>query len=398
MNERTMEYLRDRFGAYYESVPVSQPDTPVEREYAHIPWSTDPNPPMLRHRSQFDMDPFAETIAEIAPRHLYCSSALYDAPAANSMNEKGWKGADLVFDLDADHFDDVNPATDTLAEMLERCRRETATLLEILAEDLGFTDMTVAFSGRRGFHVHVRDEGVRPFEKAERREIVDYVTGADLSAEDVVREEAIGGEFGQKSATQRRFVDIDGGWGRRTWLSFLTFVDGAFADGEDAAIETFREFDGIGEKRATTAVNALQERRERAQTAIGDGDDGGLIAHPGIHTVFKRFVERDAAHGPEIDEPVTTDARRLMRLPGSLHGGSGLVACSIPRDEFDEFDPTVDAVPAPFLDAGSVEISLSEPTRTSVGADVRELAAGTREVPEHIGIHLMASGRAELAD
>src|SRR5207245_9384602 len=44
-----------------------------------------------------------EAVAEIvrqAPSSVYCSNALYDSPSL-PMEEKGWKGAELIFDIDA---------------------------------------------------------------------------------------------------------------------------------------------------------------------------------------------------------------------------------------------------------------------------------------------------------
>ncbi|SVD73115.1 uncharacterized protein METZ01_LOCUS425969, partial [marine metagenome] len=39
------------------------------------------------------------------------------------------------------------------------------------------------------------------------------------------------------------------------------------------------------------------------------------------------------------DEPVTGDIHRLIRLPGSLHGGTGLVVKILNVDELEKFDP-----------------------------------------------------------
>ncbi|CVK33100.1 DNA primase small subunit domain-containing protein [Methanoculleus bourgensis] len=36
------------------------------------------------------------------------------------------------------------------------------------------------------------------------------------------------------------------------------------------------------------------------------------------------FEERVRDAGARADEPVTTDIKRLIRAPGSLHGGSGM--------------------------------------------------------------------------
>src|SRR4029077_225847 len=47
----------------------------------------------------------------------------------------------------------------------------------------------------------------------------------------------------------------------------------------------------------------------------------------------------------ETDAPVTTDIHRLIRLPGSLHGGTGFRVVPLDRDRLDRFDPFREALP-----------------------------------------------------
>ena len=74
------------------------------------------------------------------------------------MDSKHWAGADLIFDLDADHI--IRGAYDV---MLTRVREETIKLLAMLTNRLGFSEkqIEVVFSGGRGYHIHVKDLAVR---------------------------------------------------------------------------------------------------------------------------------------------------------------------------------------------------------------------------------------------
>jgi DNA primase small subunit len=47
-------------------------------------------------------------------------------------------------------------------------------------------------------------------------------------------------------------------------------------------------------------------------------------------------VEKKSA---KIDSVVTTDIHRLIRMPGTLNGHTGLLAMKIPEERLDEFDP-----------------------------------------------------------
>src|SRR2546430_1301985 len=107
------------------------------------------------------------------------------------MEEKGWLGADLIFDLDADHL--PNAAKMSYPEMLEAIRLKIIHLYDdFLRSDFGFEEkaMRLVFSGGRGYHIHVFDERVWPLGSHERREIVDFITGKGLEVDSVFRESA----------------------------------------------------------------------------------------------------------------------------------------------------------------------------------------------------------------
>ena len=53
-------------------------------------------------------------------------------------------------------------------------------------------------------------------------------------------------------------------------------------------------------------------------------------------TLSSRAVERRSA---KIDTVVTTDIHRLIRLPGTLNGHTGLKALEVDKDRLDDFDP-----------------------------------------------------------
>ena len=61
-----------------------------------------------------------------------------------------------------------------------------------------------------------------------------------------------------------------------------------------------------------------------------------------LQNKFVRMALKMAAIYP--DEPVTGDIHRLIRLPGSLHGGSGLKVTIMNRDKLEKFDPMSDAI------------------------------------------------------
>jgi len=113
-------------------------------------------------------------------------------------------------------------------------------------------------------------------------------------------------------------------------------------------------------KTAKGLVDFIDTDNPKIQSGVIDAHDGfsnyvELVAH-------RVFLEQ-AAH---VDEPVTTDLNRLMRLPGSLHGGTSLKVTEIPRGNLTEFNPLTDAIPD-FFTGESVDVSMNSAVEIDVG-------------------------------
>ena len=382
MNGRTREYLRGRFGDYYRRRSPSLPPAADDREWGHIPWTAGAGTTMVRHRSLLEVGDLGNFLAREAPRHAYFSAARYADPSANDMEGKGWQEADLVFDLDADHLPGVDPETTPYPEMLAACKGALVRLLDLLENDFGFERSEVVFSGGRGYHVHVRDESVRGLDGEARREIVDYVRAVDLDYDGLVRTVSADG-------TTRRVLRTEGGWGRRVHEALVSFAEELRDMNEADALDRLQTLDGVGEGRATTVLGAFRNSPEAIRA--GNVEAGG----PGVRTLVEALArETVAERTAPIDEPVTTDVRRLIRLPGSLHGGTGLVVRRLDRDEIDGFDPLTDAVPERFR-GREIAVEVTDPGSVGVGDDGFTVAEGVETVPEYVGVFLMARGRAE---
>ena len=383
MHERTLAYLRGRFGDYYRRQAIEPPPEADRREWGYVPWTERPGETYVRHNSLLDLGDIDDFLARERPKHVYFSAGRYDDPSASTMEEKGWQRSDLIFDLDADHLPSTSP-DDSYAEMLAACKDALRRLLDFLEDDFAFEDLTVVFSGSRGYHVHVRDGTVQQLESDARREIVDYVRGIGLDPELVETTEMRGG-------VTRRALETEGGWGRRVHGHLLDYVDDLMAMAEDEAKVRLQELDGIGEERASTVYGALENNAEALEA--GNIELGGV----GLRTLLDGFVSEvvERQNAP-IDEPVSTDVNRLIRLPGSLHGGSALEVQRIDPPDLDDFDPLVDAVPETFV-GHEIRIDVTGPGPVELYGDSFNLEAGESSVPEYLGAFLMARGRAEKA-
>ena len=216
MSYLSQNFIRDKFADYYKqhSASILPPSSLERREFGFLLLE---KKVMVRHKGFRDVDDLRSSLCNIVPSDVYYSSAYYERPE-EEMKAKGWLGADLIFDIDADHIPtpcvtvhDIWVCTGCGASgkdghpqkcnscggikfkektwpceiCLEAAKAEAIKLIDVLTEDFGFSSevLTVAFSGHRGYHVHVESEAVRGLDSLARKEIVDYVMGIGLEAE-----------------------------------------------------------------------------------------------------------------------------------------------------------------------------------------------------------------------
>ncbi len=293
-------------------------------------------------------------LKEKSPLHAYYSTAYYSNPEA-PMAEKEWLGADLIFDLDADHLPGGNLLT--YPEQLEEVKKKTKLLIhDFLLDDFGFDeeDLDIYFSGHRGYHIHIRDSKILNLSSESRREIVDYITGVGLDIDTILPYETIKlGSFKEHIQTAKvpSLPDENsGGWMKRTRMLTEQLLERwSKMDKEDVKKE-MEEKHGIGKKTAEGLYNNFFEEGKWKKT-IEDGvldvfsENQRMVNVSSFEKIIKGILEEENIQeiGSEIigstDEPVTGDTKRLIRLPQSIHGGSFLKVTSVEIEEIDDFYP-----------------------------------------------------------
>ncbi len=389
MDEQTRGYLAERFGEFYRNAPITPPPAADEREWGYIPFTASDGTTMVRHRSLLDVAggpaELGSFLARESPRHVYFSAATYQRPGTRSMDEKGWNGADLVFDLDADHIPGVDADDASYRELLAACRDELQNLLDLLDRDLGFDNTTVVFSGGRGYHVHVRDDTLRGLRSEARREIVDYVRGIDLNEDGLIAKRP-----NERGTLQKR-LRAEGGWGRRVHERLVSYTDRLRLMDEQTALAELQELDGVGEKTARTIYGVVTDNPEGVR-------DGNVELGPGAGTLVRALAERVVREETApVDEPVTTDIRRLIRLPGSLHGGTGFVVRRLDPDDVASFEPWRDAIADEFR-TRRIMVDVTDPGPVPFagpdGDDSFTMSEGPQSVREFVGVFLLTRNRA----
>ena len=378
MKPATYEFLRQRFSAYYNGEvqgagAVYIPEALTEREWGFIFFSSGSKTAGMRRHLSFSSPEEVHTyLKTMIPAHVYYSTAYYARTGAGQMSDKGWLGADLIFDLDADHI--VRGPYDV---MLARVKEELFKLIDMLTSELGFfeRDLRINFSGGRGYHIHIPTLAVRSWDSTERRELVNYVSGTGLSAESM-----LAGPARNK------------GWQKRYRAALLAELDRIAALESDAQAEYLTGFKGISDKFATGFLKNLDATRTTAATIPEK-----LLENKVIRAITnpenKPFQDQILAMAAQADEPVTTDIKRLIRHPGSLHGGSGMRVTPLEVDRLDAFDPLLDAV---VFGERQVTVECSFPLTMPILGNSYSLSKGLNTVPEALAVFLCCRGIAEI--
>ncbi len=466
MNFRTKQYLRKRFGDYYQAANLTLPPELERREWGFIFFDELPEVVMRRHKAFSRENEAFDYIRGMAPAHVYHSAAYYKFPGAATMKEKQWQGADLIFDLDADH---LPVKARSYAEMLSNVKTETMKLLDFLLDDFGFPEnnTSIVFSGGRGYHIHVRDPKVLSLESAERREIVDYVGGTGLSIDFLFKSAKHkvydDGKFKKKELTESRritsFEEVSGGfgWGKRIskylvhFLKDISIKDDAEAIQEitdlikdykkkNAYTETLQEdiikriidmktgnkrigLQKIAEDVGVTPekvrdiliANDIWDFKTEAAVklkniknistnshALGMIENNGIIEESYIFdAIVQKAIEDNIIYlgSAHTDEPVTADVKRLIRMPSSLHGGSGMRVVPLTLPELAKFEPLNDAVVFSEKETKIDVLKPLKPQNSMVEMKGKSFTVteGINTLPEYAAMYLMCRGAAEYA-
>lgn len=368
---------------------------------------------MLRHRVFKNENELASFIRDTVPRDSFFSCAYYEDPEAE-MIEKGWIGADLIFDIDADHLitpcDKVHdnwicgncgftgkgivpqkcPACDSekldvntwpCEQCIDSAKRETIKLLEMLTSDFGFSkkEMHAYFSGHRGYHVHVESEAIKNIDSMARKEIVDYVCGLGL---DIT---LFGLHASQNILKALKSLNLnETSWRGRIARSVYHFI-------LNANIEDYK---AIGLEK--NVIEAIINNKNAVLKNWGNVRASGVVKGVGFEN-WKKIVEFCAkSQSANVDTVVTTDVHRLIRLAGTLHGKTGLKKVEVPPSAIEDFDPFKSAIA---FKNGSVTVFARNAPEFRLGEETFGPYSNQKvTLPIAAAIMLICKGRAEVTD
>jgi DNA primase small subunit len=178
---------------------------------------------------------------------------------------------------------------------------------------------------------------------------------------------------------------------RETLLEYIHWI-GSLTD-EEAKVHLMG-IEGIGKDSATTFL----KNREEIATLIERHPTSMIVKNRVLNAILIQqdgeFKKRLLSRAALADEPVTTDTKRLIRMPTSLHGGSGMRVQPLELRNLHDFEPLVDAVVFSMRD---VRVDLIHPVTIPMLGSTYELQKGITTVPEAVAVFLCCRGMAEIS-
>lgn len=350
---------------------ISVPQRPTQREFGYQKI----NGSMIRHIAIKDNKDLHLLLMKEVPSDVYCSNAYYSFPNM-PMSEKDWKGADLIFDIDAkdlalpcrnDHLISKcsscnelavgrqptctrcgSTKSETVSVACKNCitesKREVRKLTQILVEDLGIKreEIEVHFSGNEGFHIRVTNSDYELLGSQERADLVDYIMFNSAIAE----------AFGVKrqNSSKSTLPEMDEpGWRGRV---------------------------------ATNLFGAKSKALKISRQILSDG-------YPAFQA---RLDAMRQTIGARVDPKVTMDIHRIFRLEGSINSKSGLAKTKC--QNLDEFDPFVDAC---LLGEEEVEVIANCPVQLRLRKKKYGPYHNQRtSVPKYAAVYMICKGLASV--
>lgn len=409
MGAKENAFLRNAFKSYYESHSVKGIPSIEKREFGIGDFGKKIVKRHLAFSSEKELNEFLQ---RSVPPFISHSSAYYERPAHRPMERKGFIGSDLIYEFDADMIPTkckeehdswqckecgaqgkssieacpkcgagVKVEQWFCKECLGEAKKQTLKLIEVLSSELGFSEgISVNFSGKAGYHVHVRSGRVKGLSQRARVELIDYLTLHEFNP-------FLQG-FGRTERGAIRCPGLEERKGINARLMKSLFS--MFREGNEAFIAGIG---GIKKKQAQALI-------EKRKTVLEKMSEGVLYSVPNAgDKVSERFWNSlidfsRQQNSLAIDRQTSVDLHKILRVPDTIHGGTGLLAKSISLEELKGFDPFVNAV---VFSEEPVKVFINKAPKFSLGgARFSAFNEIEEELPLNAAIFLIAAGRAEL--
>ncbi|MDD4251052.1 MAG: DNA primase small subunit domain-containing protein [Candidatus ainarchaeum sp.] len=390
-------FLIQKFREYYEKNTICSVNQIDKREFGYGVFKRKIANRNLAFANEFAMNLF---LRQRTPLFFSYSNSCYAFPGNTPMANKQWLSSDIIYEFDADEiknncekingewkctktFGEESKVKETiqgketkqwfLEDSLKQTKKQVFRLADLIENDFGFLkeNISINFSGKAGYHMHLRNKEIQLLNKKSRIELVDYIAGYGI---DYVN---LGYEFEKQLICPK-----NGFWVKRINVALKDFFR---KDSKEISLITLL---------SKTKINQILKSREE----IINGIDQGYLFSVGARTnkdfwkkVFDFAVQTVMI---PIDRQTSIDLHKIIRVPNTLHGETGFVAKELSLDKLESFDPFIDAIA---FDATLTKIFVSETPKFKLnGINFGPFKEENIEVPLYCAIFLLGKGVAKI--
>ncbi len=339
------EFLKKNFKEFYLKNKINSVSEVERREFGYGVYGRKIANRNFSFQNEDEMNLF---LRERTPLFFSYSNSYYMNPNVTPMQNKHWLKGDMVYEFDADEIkttcekilnewkctkafgeeSQVKEIGDEkkqwfLEKSLNEAKKQVFRLVEFLESDFGFDRnwVSVNFSGKAGYHVHLRNKEIQLLNKKARIELVDYLTGHGIYYDN------LGYDF-EKALTCPKL----GGWVKRI----------------NKGVKEFFEKDVVEIAKITGLTKAKVKQLINNKEKIIESINSGLLYDVGARTnkdFWKKVLDFVVeTYSAPIDRQTSVDLHKIIRVPNTLHGETGFIAKEIKLNELEMFNPFVDTI------------------------------------------------------
>lgn len=322
-------------------------------------------------------------IIKFSPSDVFCSSARYQFPSAD-MDQKGWIGSDLIFDIDGKdlHLDcaqshnltscknckliekgvhsNCTSCGSSLVQIIElpckncikNLKGEVNKLNEVLCDDFGIEQncINIFFSGNNGFHIHIMDDNFFKFTSIKRSSLTQYLLGRGYLIEN------LGFRIDRTNnvTVLPNKILYNKGWRARLFNQL------------HLQLKNHRIDDNFIRK-----INHIKEANKLE-----------------ISNMISNQIQSLSV---KVDPNVTVDIHRIFRLAGTINSKSGLIKSRC--NDLNSFDPFRESC---INEDSPVQINAFVDTRTVLKDTSYKIKSGVNILPAYVAVYMISKGLGDI--
>jgi len=403
-------FLRELIKEFYRSTEITTVPDIASREFGIGSFGKKISNRHLEFKNNSSLNFY---LRQKSPFYISYSNAHYKFPSARPMEKKDLIGADIIYEFDADDIktdckiehdswkcsscgaigkgnikecpecgSGVKVSEWVCSECIGETKRQTIKLMKLLENDFSFTDgISLNFSGSKGFHLHVRSESIQSLSKNARLELLDYITGTNINLT----------SLGFLS-NQRKFLCPKKSNAKAWAKKILCSIEYLFDEGDASKIAAMASRDKFSF--STNKAKKLLKEKSKIFKAM---DVGVLLFIPKVSNekfwsaLINSIIEDELLM---VDRQTSVDINKIIRVPNTIHGSTGLQAKEVSIEGIKKFDALKECVVM-----SSKELALLNVVAPKFYLNGETFGPFNKEevsLPTYAGFFLLARGNAEL--